>query len=196
MFIVSHPVRPRLDTAGPPKTSIAEAAGHCMEETMLRKLIAAFAVLAFVTVMGAPTNLFSEERKFSEGQLRQQQKMKDCAQDWNAHKEKTGASGQAAYRAYLSDCLKGRPISAAAKAKDPAEEKKRKAKESAEEKAAKKKEADEEKKAKKEKADEEKKAKKEKADAEKKKKAEEAKEKAKAKKSKEKEEKAEKKKAA
>ncbi len=141
---------------------------------MLRRLIAAFAVLAFVAVMAAPTALFSAEKKYSEAQLKQQQKMKDCAQDWNQHKEKTGASGQTAYRAYMSDCLRGRPISAAAKAKDPAEERKKKAQEAAEQRAAKKKEADDKKAVAKKQDDNEASSKKEKADAAKKKKKEEA----------------------
>jgi hypothetical protein len=37
----------------------------------------------------------------------QQQKMKDCAAKWKDEKAKTGAKGRAAYRTFMSGCLKG-----------------------------------------------------------------------------------------
>ncbi|HEY1364729.1 MAG TPA: PsiF family protein [Xanthobacteraceae bacterium] len=36
----------------------------------------------------------------------QQQKMKTCAGQWAEEKTKTGAKGRAAYRKFMSDCLK------------------------------------------------------------------------------------------
>jgi len=36
----------------------------------------------------------------------QQQKMKDCAAKWGDEKAKTGAKGRAAYRKFMSNCLK------------------------------------------------------------------------------------------
>ena len=39
----------------------------------------------------------------------QQQKMKDCAAKWQEEKAKTGAKGRAAYRKFMSDCLKKAP---------------------------------------------------------------------------------------
>jgi hypothetical protein len=36
----------------------------------------------------------------------QQQKMKDCAGKWKDEKAKTGAKGRAAYRTFMSGCLK------------------------------------------------------------------------------------------
>jgi len=36
----------------------------------------------------------------------QQQKMKDCGAKWQDEKTKTGAKGRAAYRKFLSACLK------------------------------------------------------------------------------------------
>lgn len=127
---------------------------------MLRKLMTTFAVLAFVAVMGTPTKLYSEEKKPSEAQLRQQNKMRDCAKSWHGYKERTGESGMVAYRSYMSDCLKGNPIAETPKAK--------KAKESAEEKADKKKQAAEAREAKKKADAEEKKKRKEALDAKKK----------------------------
>ncbi len=146
---------------------------------MLRKLTAAFAVLAFVAVMGAP-KLHSEEKKYSEAQIRQQNKMRDCAQSWHGYKDRTGASGMLAYRSYMSDCLKGNPISETPKttkkaaAKETADEKAEKKKKAADERAAKKKEADEKKAIAKKQDDNEASSKKEKADEAKKKKKEEA----------------------
>lgn len=144
---------------------------------MLRKLLAAFAVLAFVAVMGAPTRLHSEEKKYSEAQIKQQNKMRDCAQSWHGYKDRTGASGMLAYRSYMSDCLRGNPIAETPKAtkkKDADDKKAAKKKETDDKKAVSKKQDDNERASKKEKADAEKKAKKEKADAEKKGKKEKA----------------------
>lgn len=133
---------------------------------MLRKLLGAFVVLAFVAVLGSPSNVFSAEKKYSEAQIKQQNKMRDCAQTWHGYKDRTGASGMTAYRSYMSDCLKGNPIAETPKAT--------KKKEADDKKAAKKKEADEKKSVAKKQDDNERSAKKEKADAEKKKKKEEA----------------------
>ena len=36
----------------------------------------------------------------------QQQKMKDCSVKWGDEKAKTGAKGSAAYRKFMSNCLK------------------------------------------------------------------------------------------
>jgi hypothetical protein len=36
----------------------------------------------------------------------QQQKMKDCGAKWQAEKAKTGVKGRAAYRKFVSECLK------------------------------------------------------------------------------------------
>jgi hypothetical protein len=134
---------------------------------MLRKLLAAFAVLAFVAVMGVP-KLHSEEKKYSEAQIKQQNKMRDCTKSWHGYKDRTGESGMMAYRSYISDCLKGNPI-----AETPKAEKKKKADD---EKKAKKEKADAAKKEKKEKDAEDKKKRKEAIDAKKKEKKEKAEE--------------------
>ena len=79
---------------------------------MWKLLIAAFTALALVAATAAPSTVVLAQTKTepkkppTPAQKAQQQKMKDCATAWNAHKKKTGASGQKAHRAFMSDCLK------------------------------------------------------------------------------------------
>ena len=67
---------------------------------MMRRIFAAAIASAFLAVAIAPTA--AQEKKTTP----QQQKMKDCAAKWKDEKAKTGAKGRAAYRTFMSTCLK------------------------------------------------------------------------------------------
>ncbi|MDO8534542.1 MAG: hypothetical protein Q7S17_07355, partial [Xanthobacteraceae bacterium] len=128
---------------------------------MWSRLIAVFAALAFVVVMAAPTSMvMAETKEPSVAQKAQQDKMRNCAKEWDRRKQTEGISGKTAYQAFMSICLKSEttdprsvqiPASATTKADKPKDEKKGTKKDKKE-----KKEAKEEKKETKEKAKEEK----------------------------------------
>jgi hypothetical protein len=69
--------------------------------TMMRRMFAAAIASAFLAVTIAPM-AGAQEKKTTP----QQQKMKDCAGKWKDEKAKTGAKGRAAYRTFMSGCLK------------------------------------------------------------------------------------------
>jgi len=91
----------------------------CVEITMLKSLFAA-ALTAAVVVAGATMPSVSQaaqgiqvaqasqsKAKTTEKKLTpQQQKMKDCAAQWNARKDKTKVKGRKAYNDFMSGCLK------------------------------------------------------------------------------------------
>ncbi len=68
---------------------------------MIERIVAAGVTAAFLAVAAAPTASAQDKAATP-----QQQKMKDCAAKWKEEKAKTGAKGRAAYRTFLSDCLK------------------------------------------------------------------------------------------
>ena len=68
---------------------------------MMRRIFAAAIASAFLAVAIAPM-AGAQEKKATP----QQQKMKDCAAKWKDEKAKTGAKGRAAYRTFMSGCLK------------------------------------------------------------------------------------------
>jgi outer membrane biosynthesis protein TonB len=75
---------------------------------MWSRLITAFTALAFVVVLAAPTSMVRAETKNepSAAQKTQQDKMRNCAQEWDRRKQTEGISGGDAYRAFMSICLK------------------------------------------------------------------------------------------
>jgi hypothetical protein len=67
---------------------------------MLKRTAVALTALALVaTVPLAPA---MAEKKLTP----QQQKMKECGARWQTHKTSTGEKGNAAYRKFLSGCMK------------------------------------------------------------------------------------------
>ena len=80
----------------------------------MRKLLLAAASLAFVAaIVAAPVQAQDTGAKAApktEAAAKpltpQQQKMKDCAGKWKEEKATKHASGRAAYRAFMKDCLK------------------------------------------------------------------------------------------
>ena len=87
-----------------------------LKRTFALAFSTAFAVVTIVTVpvhrahaeMAAPTQ-DSTKAEVKKQLTPQQQKMKDCAAKWQEEKAKTGAKGRAAYRKFMSDCLKKAP---------------------------------------------------------------------------------------
>ncbi len=68
---------------------------------MIERMLAAGVTAAFVAVVAVPAASAEDKPATS-----QQQKMKTCAARWKDEKAKTGAKGRAAYRTFISDCLK------------------------------------------------------------------------------------------
>jgi hypothetical protein len=81
-----------------------------MLKTVCASLLAASLLAAFVSsTLAAPEIRVAQAAapKAAPKQLTpQQQKMKDCAAKWQDEKAKTGVKGRAAYRKFLSTCLK------------------------------------------------------------------------------------------
>jgi hypothetical protein len=81
------------------------------------KTILAAALAAGLLVTLPPPNLAAQNVRVAEDaapkaktkakpMTPQQQKMKDCSAKWADEKAKTGAKGSAAYRKFMSGCLK------------------------------------------------------------------------------------------
>jgi hypothetical protein len=70
---------------------------------MMRRVVAAAFAAAFLSAALAPMAR-AEDKPLTP----QQQKMKDCAAQWKDEKAKTDATGRAAYRTFLSACLKNK----------------------------------------------------------------------------------------
>ena len=68
---------------------------------MMRRVLAAALATVFLSVTAVAPSI-AEEKKVAP----QQQKMKDCGAKWQAEKAKTGVKGRAAYRKFVSECLK------------------------------------------------------------------------------------------
>jgi hypothetical protein len=77
---------------------------------MLKTVLAAALAASLVAAL-APPAFAASEMKVAEATATkpltpQQQKMKDCAASWKEEKAKTGVKGGAAYRKFMSECLK------------------------------------------------------------------------------------------
>jgi hypothetical protein len=89
----------------------AEPRRDSMLKTVLVSLLAASLSAAFVAPAFAAPGIkvaqAAAPKAAAPKQLTpQQQKMKDCAAKWQAEKAKSGVKGRAAYRKFLSGCLK------------------------------------------------------------------------------------------
>ncbi len=80
-----------------------------MLRTVLAAVLAAGLVAAPLPPAFAMSSLVVAEAAAPKQLTPQQQKMKDCAAKWQEEKAKTGAKGRAAYRKFMSDCLKKAP---------------------------------------------------------------------------------------
>jgi uncharacterized membrane protein YciS (DUF1049 family) len=80
-----------------------------MLRTVLAAVLAAGLVAALLPPALAMPSLRVAEAAAPKQLTPQQQKMKDCAAKWQEEKAKTGAKGRAAYRKFMSDCLKKAP---------------------------------------------------------------------------------------
>lgn len=75
---------------------------------MNRILAAAFAIAALTALSLQPAAAEDKaESKPEKKTTAQQQKMKTCAAKWKEEKAAKNVKGQAAYRAFMSTCLKG-----------------------------------------------------------------------------------------
>jgi psiF repeat-containing protein len=72
---------------------------------MRKYLLVAAASMAVIAATLATPVLAQYDASKSPGA--RQQKMKDCAAKWKEEKAQKHASGRAAYRAFMSECLKG-----------------------------------------------------------------------------------------
>ena len=86
------------------------------EFTMLKYILAAAVVAALITAPLTPAFAQAATEKSEKAAKKaaksgkkltaQQQKMKDCAPKWAAHKKEKNVKGRAEYRKFMSTCLK------------------------------------------------------------------------------------------
>lgn len=71
---------------------------------MVKRIFAAAASAAFIAAISAAP---LHAQPAAKQPTAQQQKMKDCAAKWKEEKAEKHVSGRAAYRTFMSTCLKG-----------------------------------------------------------------------------------------